>query len=135
MMPGVVAGFPKLPGIVLWSEYGDGFVKSGQGSLTPAYANVQPGAAAVQGASGEILELIWTAATPNDPGYPDRVTLQVNGTFAAASAVPFTTLTVDGTTAFSKANAVFQSFGSNCSLTWRNVANPFPQGNHSLVFA
>ncbi|MCD1640086.1 hypothetical protein K7H92_15315 [Pseudomonas stutzeri] len=134
MMPGVVAGFPKLAGIVLTST-GTGFAKNITGSLNPEYANVQPGAAAVQGASGEILELSWTAGTPNDPGYPDRVTLQVNGSFAAASAVPFTTLTVDGTTAFSKANAVFQSFGSNCSLTWRNVANPFPQGNHSLVFA
>lgn len=136
MMPGVVAGFPKLPGIVLWSETGYGFSKGGGfGSLTPAFANVNPAAAPVNGATGEILELAWVAADPNDPGYPNRVTLQVNGTFAAASAVPFTTLTVDGATTFSKANAAFQSFGSSCTLTWNNVANPFPQGNRLLVFA
>jgi hypothetical protein len=134
MMPGVVAGFPKAAGIVLTST-GTGFAKNITGALDPAYANVQPGAAAVQGASGEILELSWTAGTPNDPGYPDRVTLQVNGSFASASAVPFSTLTVDGATVYSKASAVFQNLGSACTLTWRNVSNPFPAGTHNLVFA
>ena len=134
MMPGVVAGFPTAPGIVLTSS-GTGFSKNTTGALTPAYANVQPGAAAVQGASGEILELSWTAGTPNDPGYPDRVTLQVNGSFASASAVPFSTLTVDGATVYSKTSAVFQNLGSACTLTWRNVSNPFPAGTHNLAFA
>ncbi len=79
--------------------------------------------------------LSWTAGDPTDLGYPDRVTLQVNGSFASESAVPFSTLTVDGAAVYSKASAVFQNLGGACTLTWRNVSNPFPSGNHSIVFA
>ena len=135
MMPGVVAGFPKRPGIILWSQYGDGFSKDAYGSLTPAFANVNPSATPASGASGEILEFLWFAADPLDPSYPNRAVLKINGSFTSSSVVPFTTLNIDGALLLSKSSATFQSFGSYCTLTWANVSNPFATGNHSLVFA
>ena len=98
MMPGVVAGFPwKKPGnefyvvasvsgdsarFRVWGEY--------EGSITPAYKNIQVGAPSVSGAMGEIVDL-WH----NTNAY--QLTLGLRGSYASLAAIPFTQLVIGST--------------------------------------
>lgn len=112
-----------------------GFIKGSYGSVSPAFANVNPAASPSSGAAGEIIQLDWIAAVPNDPGYPAKLTLFLNGTYASAAALPFTTLDIDSSVTLNKSTAAFLSSGGATSLAWTLASNPIPAGSHSLVFA
>jgi len=142
MMPGVVAGFSAKPAgvsLVSASISADetGFIKGSYGSINPAFANVNPSVAPADETAGEILAITWGAALASDPsGYPAKVTLEINGSYASAAALPFSSLTIDGSVVLSKSSFTsFQSFGASCAIVWNRTTNPIPAGSHSLVFA
>lgn len=134
-MPGVVAGFPRSLVGKLVSALRDGnygFALSGAGgaaevgSLDPANFNIVPGAAAVAGATGEILDLYWQSLN-------QFVYLTVRGSYTNKDQLPFTSITVNGVT-FTKATAYgLTGSWTGYTLQWSRSTNPFPVGTHVIT--
>lgn len=134
MMPGVVAGFPRALSGKLISALRDGnygFASTGAGgaaevgSLDPASFNIVPGAAAVAGATGEIIDLYWQ-------GLNQFVYLTIRGTYSNKDQLPFTSITVNGVT-FTKATADdLTGSWTGYTLRWNRATNPFPVGTHTI---
>ena len=135
MMPGVVAGFPRaLNGKLISATAGTnyGFASTGVGGATnigaldPANFNIVPGAAAVAGATGEILDLYWH-------GLNQFVYLTIRGTYSNKDQLPFTSITVNGVT-FTKATADgLTGSWTGYTLRWNRATNPFPVGTHPIT--
>jgi len=142
MMPGVVAGFPKgtAPQITLVSQRETGQLGPGLlevlgyslygalGSLEPVGASALPGAPPAEGASGEILEVLYErhSAAP-----AHRLVLTIRGSYLG---VPFNSVKI-GSTVVQGFVVIYQDSSQTQVRSTSLSTNPIPAGSHDLVFS
>lgn len=139
MMPGVVAGVPsKRASTAVLTSVADvtiyGFIKSGSfagmGAISPVGVRIIPSSAPMEGAAGEILQLLWYA--PASSVNPNKLELVVIGEYSGAN-IPFARATIDGVE-FSAAAATLSVSQGRTQMLWNASANPLPAGNRALRF-